>query len=610
MQIIEEKRVENEITVLGNAAIAYGLVDGGIKYTAAYPGTPSTEIMETLIGTFSGQIEAHWSTNEAVAAEEAIGACLTGTDAATMCKSVGLNVAMDPIMTLAYMGTEAALVIVVADDPSMHSSQNEQDNRNIAKFSQLPLFEPSNIQECYDFAREAVQLSRKFKLPVFIRSVTRISHELGVLKRRPPASLPKIEFKKDPNRFTSIPSHARKFKSRKVKLVDELKDYIEEKKYYSEILLDENPEFLVVTSGSSYNYAVEGLKYFELKAHILKLNLTFPFPEKKFIELANKYDKVVVIEELDPYLEETIKVITVNNKLNIEIIGKREGITRMEGELTTEIMLEGLSKALGETYNLPKTIPEDALTLLKMRPPVLCAGCPHRSTYVIFERVFKRKSPVYLNDIGCYSLGVLPPHQTADVLICMGASIPMAVSVSKTQPDKLAVAIIGDSTFWHTGLSGLANAIWQKANIIVFILDNDTTAMTGHQINPSTAHVLDIAKTAEAMGAITRVINPMDYKESVKVLRELVDMQGTRVVVSRYPCILNVVKDTKKKGGLPKLAVIVEENCNSCSLCINIGCPALSWGENGLASVDPVLCTGCEFCVQMCHRDAIKIVDR
>ncbi len=604
---------EEKLTVLGNEAVAFGLRDGGTKYVSAYPGTPSTEIMETLIKRFGDDLIADWSANEVVATEEALAAAITGTDSAVMFKSVGLNVAMDPIMTLSLMGVNASMVIVVADDPGMHSSQNEQDNRIISRFADMPMFEPSNIQECYDFTREAIKLSRMFKIPVFVRLVTRISHSLGTFTRRPREELPEIKYEKNPERYVSIPGNARKNKSRILKVRREINAYLQARKYYKEFITGEDPQYLVVTSGSSFNYAIETLEYFDLAAHVLKLDIVYPFPEERFVELARSYKTLLVIEELEPFIEKIIDFILADYNIDIKLYGKKNGLTSLEGELTAEKLEQWMAHVLNIEYTIPRRIDLKMQDLLRMRPPVLCAGCPHRSTYTAMERAFKRYNPIYLNDIGCYSLGVLPPQGKADVLVCMGASIPMATSVSFTKPDRLAVAIIGDSTFWHSGITGLANAIWKKANIVVIVMDNQTTAMTGAQPNPSSEDVvnLDIAKTAMAMGAFTRVVDPMDYEATKAVMREAMEHEGVRVIVAKHDCALTYQKSLKLAGEPIPLAAVEPELCIGCERCIKpIGCPALSMNDNNIAVIDPLLCDGCMFCAEHCPKDAIKLVDR
>lgn len=620
MELVQEKRptkndksIINSQTVLGNEAIAYGLYDEGVEFAASYPGTPSTEVMDQLLELASNTpLNASWSTNEAVAFEEAAATAITGTDSAFVCKSVGINVAMDPLMTLANSGVNGALVIVVADDPAMHSSQNEQDNRLITLFSRLPMFEPSTVQECYDLTREAVKLSKKYKIPVILRSVTRVSHALAIMTRKPSLPTPKVEFKKDPQRFVNIPGNARKNHHRIIELRKKLKEEVTASKYWEEIILGGESEYLVVTSGSSANYTKESITALNLNCHVFIPKLIAPFPERKIIELAPKYKKLIVVEELEPYLETKVKHVIQSNRINIQVFGKEDGITSREGELTTEKLTAHLSNVLNIKYTSPKTISNEISDLIKIRPPVLCAGCPHRSTYVLIEKLLKKNNPIYCNDIGCYSLGVLPPHNTADILICMGASIPMATSISVTKPKNMAVALIGDSTFWHSGLPGLANAIWKNANILVVIMDNQTTAMTGDQPNPSTLDSqLNIAKTVAAMGAKTITINPMEFKEYRKSLKDFIIKDGVKVIVSKYPCALNIARDFKRKGKTLPLAKIDKNKCNGCSICITpLGCPALTLNGNAIAQIDPTLCNGCMYCKEHCHRDAILEVER
>ncbi len=615
--MLEQMKKTNTITLLGNEAIAYGLADGGVRFASAYPGTPSTEIMETLIKKFKTRMNADWASNEAVAMEEAAAAAIAGTDSAVMMKSVGLNVAMDPLMTLALMGVTSAMVIVVGDDPGMHSSQNEQDNRNISKFSGIPMFEPSSIQECYDFAREAVQFSRKFKIPVFLRSVTRISHEMGQLELSPPVVNDIEPYERDPSRFVSIPGNARKNKSRMMKIQREIDEYVQEKKYYREYKIGKGNEYLVITSGSSSTFAHDALSYFGFNAHVLVPGLINPFPSNRFVELCSDYENVIVIEELDPFIEEKITILAYKNKLNINIIGKDQGITSIEGEITGEILMENLARYFNLEHEIPKTLTADQKALLKIRPPVLCPGCPHRSSYVAIKKALRKDQPIYSNDIGCYALGFLPPHNTADTLVAMGASIPMATAIAISRPEHTSVAMIGDSTFWHSGVSGITNAVWKGANLLVIVLDNLATAMTGDQPNPSANKDpedslvdLSIEETCKGMGAWVRVINPMEYKDTQRLIDEAKAIKGVKVLILREPCALNVVKEAKiKKVKLPLIAI--NDNCNGCKLCITpLGCPALSLNEDNIAEVDPELCNGCTFCQKLCNRDAIEVVSR
>jgi indolepyruvate ferredoxin oxidoreductase alpha subunit len=605
------KQVEKS-AVLGNEAIALGLYDAGIKYAASYPGTPSTEIMETLIKLSDDTFSASWSTNEAVAFEEAAATAITGFDAVTVCKSVGLNVAMDPLMTLAFSGVNAALVVVVADDPDMLSSQNEQDNRLIAQLSGLPMFEPSTIQECYDLAREAIHFSRRFKIPVFLRSVTRVSHALGILTRKDKVELPIIEYDRNPQKFVSIPGNARRNHSIMLKKYKEIEEYAEQSHFWIDEKIGEYPTILFLTSGSSANYVKEAIEILDIPAQFFVPKLIAPLPKEKLLTLMKNHEKLLVIEELEPYLERFVREIAQRNHLEIEIIGKSEGLSQRNGELTTDKAVMNIARILRMDFPSAKYLDAEAVDLLRMRPPILCPGCPHRSTYVLLSDVLKKKDPIYCNDIGCYSLGVLPPHNSADILICMGASIPMATSVAATQPEKTVVAIIGDSTFWHTGVSGLANAIWKESNILVVIMDNSTTAMTGGQPNPtSTDTKLDIARTVKAMGAWSKTINPMNLKESKQVVQKAIDIPGVKVIVSKYPCALDVARTLKTQGELMPLAKVDKKLCNGCQLCIDpVGCPALSLSDNKLAQIDPQLCSGCMYCEQHCRRHAIVEVPR
>lgn len=604
---------KSALILLGNEAAAYGLIDEGVQYAASYPGTPSTEVMDMMLKLQEdNDLIATWSTNEAVAFEEAAAVAITGKNAAFVCKSVGLNVAMDPLMTLANSGVNAAFVIVVADDPGMHSSQNEQDNRLVTLLSRLPMFEPSTVQECYDLAREAVKLSHTYKIPVFLRLVTRVSHALGIVnrsKQHPPFG---ITFEKDATQFVNIPGNARKNHHRIIMLRQKLKEEILNDHYWEEEGDLKNSRYLIISSGSSANYAKEACRLLNLSAYFFIPKLIAPFPEWKIIELSPYFKELIVIEELEPYLETKVNHVVQSNRIDIRIYGKEDGLTLREGELTTDKLAVNLAKILKIRYEEPKQVTKKIESLVKMRPPVLCAGCPHRSTYVLINDLLKKENPIYCNDIGCYSLGVLPPHKTADILICMGASIPMATSISMTKSDTMAVALIGDSTFWHSGIPGLANAIWKSADILIVIMDNQTTAMTGDQPNPSTrTGTLDIAVTTKAMGAETITINPMNFQEHRKSLRKFIKKKGVKVIVSKYPCALNIARDFKQKAQTLPLAEIVQENCNGCKLCITpLGCPALTINSDNIAQIDKSQCNGCMYCAEHCRRDAIIEVSR
>ncbi|MHA2100327.1 MAG: thiamine pyrophosphate-dependent enzyme [Candidatus Kariarchaeaceae archaeon] len=494
----------------------------------------------------------------------------------------------------------------------MHSSQNEQDNRLITLFSRLPMFEPSTVQECYNLAREAIKVSYTYKIPVILRLVTRVSHALGIVRRTEKTPPIPIIFEKNSNQFVNIPGNARKNHHRIINLRKKLKEEVLNEHYWEEEGDLKNARYLIVTSGSSANYAKEAINLLNLDAYFFIPKLIAPFPEKKIVQLIPYFKELIIIEELEPYLETKVKHVVQSNRIDVRIYGKDDGVTLREGELTTDKLVSNIAKILNIKYSGPKSLTEKIKSLIKIRPPVLCAGCPHRSTYVLINDLLKKKNPIYCNDIGCYSLGVLPPHKTADILICMGASIPMATSISMTKEDSLGVALIGDSTFWHSGIPGLANAIWKEVDILIVIMDNQTTAMTGDQPNPSTrTGKLDIAATVKAMGAETITINPMNYQEYRKSLPKFINKKGVKVIVSKYPCALNIARDFKLKSHTLPLAKIVEENCNGCKLCVTpLGCPALTIDANNIAKIDQSLCNGCMYCAEHCRRDAIVEVDR
>lgn len=599
------------MAVLGNHAVAYGLLDGGTDFASSYPGTPATEVMEQLV-VFGkkGLMCADWATNEAIGLLEAGGAAISGVNSVSVCKHVGLNVAMDPLMTLTMTGVRGSLVLVVADDPAMHSSQNEQDNRIISLISGMPVFEPATIQECYDLAREAVAYSRKYEMPVMFRLVTRVSHAVGAIERKPRAEWEKLELVHDAKRFVVVPGNARVNHHKMLDLYAKMSADAETSQYWREIDLVPDPEMLIISAGSSSNYAHEAAIALGLKAKLFIPQLISPLPLEKLHSLLKSFKKVLIVEELEPFLERQVREIAQRQKLHdLVVIGKEEGLTSREGEMLTEVLMANMATVLGlKDVPAAKKLPQSSLDLLRARPPLLCPGCPHRETYVALTQALRRKEPVYCNDIGCYSLGVLPPHNTADIILCMGSSIGTATSIGKLHPDKTAVALIGDSTFWHYGLPGLANAVWHNAKILVVVLDNYTTAMTGDQPNPSSRQrpVLSIEKVCEAVGAKTVVLDPFDLKATRKVFKDLADEEGVKVVISRSGCIIPIYRKEKAAGELTTIEVD-EELCNACGICADTGCPALLMTEK-VVIVDKSLCVGCNYCVDLCTRGALKEV--
>jgi len=587
----------------GNEAVARGAWEAGVAVASAYPGTPSTEILENFAR--FPNVYAEWAPNEKVAVDAAVGAAYAGRRALAAMKHVGVNVAADSIFYASMTGLEAGLVIISADDPSMHSSQNEQDNRRYAKFARLPCLEPSDSQEAKDLVAAALDLSEQFDTPVFLRLTTRISHsstpvELGEQRPGPPAY---EKFPRNPAKYVMVPSNARKKHPVIEARLRRLAEFAEAFPYNR---IEWGARSLgIVTCGVAYQYAREVFP----DASILRLGMTYPLPAKLVHEFAAGVERLIVIEELDPFLEEEIKL------LGIDCEGK--SIFPVCGEFNPRVVRESAIEAglLPETARVPLadlTKPD-----IPPRPPVLCPGCPHRSVFYVLS---KRRVPV-AGDIGCYTLGLLPPLSAIHTCGCMGAGIGVAHGAAQAGVGERMVAVIGDSTFFHTGMPALANVAYNQSNVITIILDNRITAMTGQQQNPGTGHTLqmqevpplDLETVVRALG-IERVktVPAFDVKAIDDALKEFLKADGPSVLIARGECAL---LPSARKRWMP--LKVVAEKCNGCTMCFRIGCPAIlksdaldAKSQRPKALIDPLLCTGCEVCAQVCPRDAILFRDQ
>ncbi len=584
----------------GNEAIARGAYEYGVRLASAYPGTPSTEILEYIGGRYP-EIKAGWAPNEKVAVEVAAGAAYGGARALAAMKHVGLNVAADPFMTLSYTGVNGGLVLVVCDDPEMHSSQNEQDTRNYAKFGKVPCLEPSDSQEAKDMIGAALDISEKFDTPVIFRSTTRVSHSMSLVEtgNRVEGSV-EIGLKKDPMKFVMLPAMARKKHPWVEQRMKDIAEYAETFPY--NIIIEGSKSIGIITSGIAYQYAREAIP----EASFLKLGMVWPLPEKMIRKFASMVDRLVVIEELDPFFEEAIRL------MGIEVEGKN--LTSLCGELSVEkieIALKGKSSA--ESIG--------AIDLeLPMRPPNLCPGCPHRATFTALKKL-----KLYVaGDIGCYTLGALPPLGMLDNCLCMGAGIGIASGLDRSLGELAkgkAVAVIGDSTFFHSGMTPLLELAYNGGATTVVIVDNRTTAMTGAQHHPGTGYTLredptitaDMEKLCESFGfKRIRVANPYKVKELEKVLAEELSADEPSVVISRAPCAL------LKTGRIlsDKPLRIDDQKCTGCKSCINTGCPALEFVKEerivdgkkrkGYSRINASLCVGCNTCFEVCKFNAIE----
>lgn len=587
----------------GNEAIARGAYESGVLLASAYPGTPSTEILENIVQ--YPEITSEWAPNEKVALDVAVGGAYAGVRAMAVMKHVGLNVAADSFFYASMTGIEGGLVIVNADDPAMHSSQNEQDNRRYAKFARVPCLEPSDSQEAKDMIGAAFEISEKFDTPVLFRITTRIAHshtpiELG---ERPVDEREPQKYNIDRVKYVMVPGNARKrhpiIEERTQKIAQFAEDFA-----YNTVEMGDTT-LGIVTNGVAYTYAKEVFP----QASILRLGMTYPIPEKLIRDFASKVDRLLVVEELDPFLEEEIRLmgVTVEGKSIFPVVGEFSAGTVRERALRA-----GLPLVAGTAT----TSPPDEIPPLPMRPPLLCPGCPHRGVFHITNRL----KLVVNGDIGCYTLGFLPPLSALHTCGCMGASIGVAHGVSKAGIKQKNVAVIGDSTFFHTGMPALLNAAYNKSDIVTIIMDNRTTAMTGQQENPATGLTLsgeptltiDFETLVRGLG-IEHVTTVDSYDlEAVKAaLKEALAFEGPAVVVTKRSCAL---LPEARKNWMP--IAVNPEQCNGCGYCFRIGCPAIIKSEatdpksgRHLAAIDPLLCTGCEICAQVCPLDAICFRD-
>jgi len=590
---------EKRVVLSGNEAIARGAYESGVRVAAAYPGTPSTEILETL-NTHKG-MHVEWSPNEKVALETGMGAAFGGVRALVVMKHVGVNVAADPLFTLSYTGLRGGLVLVTADDPEMHSSQNEQDNRNYAKFAKVPMLEPSDSQEAKDFTAMAFQLSEKFDTPVMLRTTTRVSHSKSIVLTKepsPPIAPPKLI--KDPMKFVMLPANARKRHPVVEKRLEDLHRFAET--FDGNRIEWGNNKIGIITSGISYQYAKEAMP----EASFLKLGMVFPLPEKLIRSFASRVEKLFVIEELDPFIEEQVKA------MGIEATGKTA--FPLCGELTPALVAKGL------TGFTPPPLEEISKTL-PPRPPIMCPGCPHRGIFSILSKL----KLFVTGDIGCYTLGFLPPLSAIDTCVCMGASIGHAMGLDKALGEDAlgkVVAVIGDSTFLHSGITGLLNVVYNKGAVTLIILDNRTTAMTGRQDHPGTGFTLqgeeasqvDLVKLVKALGVKhVKVVNPYQLAVTERVIKREIQRPEPSVIIARAPCVLS----RRERAVTGKAFFVSPESCTGCRVCLRLGCPAIEWvkeeGMNGggkkrkgRAFIDRFLCNGCTLCEQICKWGAIK----
>ncbi len=596
--------------LMGNEAIAMGALAAGVNVVSGYPGTPSTEVLETISKRRTQETYVEWSVNEKAGMEVAAGAAYTGARTMVTMKQVGLNVASDPLMSLAYIGVKGGMVVMVADDPGPISSQTEQDTRTFAAFSKLPIFDPSGVQEAYDMIQEAFEYSEKYKTPVIFRSTTRVCHGYASIDVKDPEEYIKNDvegFVKDP-KWVIFPrlsyANHKMIEERNVTIGDDFSQYSRN------MLMPASGKFAncrkgIATHGISYDYTMENLDK-ENSPKLLKVATPFPFPEKLALEFLDGLDEVLCIEELDPVIECALTYVCGKYNLNIKIYGKLTGNIASAGENSIESVAEALKEFIGEDFGQKDVIDISDAPSLPVRPPVLCAGCPHRAAFYAVKIATKGKKALYSGDIGCYTLGNAAPLDMTDTCLCMGAGITLAQGVGRAEPDTLCFSFTGDSTFFASGMTGIVNAFYNQANMTVVILDNSTTAMTGHQPHPGTGHTMmgeivqkiSIEKVLRAIGLETvETVDPLDLPLAVETVKRVSAMAGVKAIIFKSPCVA-IVKPSA-------VATIDGDKCINCKKCIReLGCPGIVL-DNGKVSIDVSLCTGCGLCAQVCPVNAI-----
>ena len=578
---MSEKRI-----LLGNEAIARGAYEAGVKVSAAYPGTPSTEVSESLVQ--YDEIYAEWAPNEKVATEVAIGASIAGVRSMCVMKHVGMNVAADPLYTAAYTGVRGGLVLVVADDPGMYSSQNEQDSRMVARAAMVPIVEPSDSAEAKEFMKYAYDLSEKYDTPVILRSTTRLSHSQGLVELEERAEPFDIPYERDMAKYVMMPGNAIKrhvvVEARMKQLAEDADSLPINRVEYNDLSVG------FITDGIAYQYVNEAMP----QASVLKLGLLNPLPRKLIEEFAAKVDKLYIFEELEPVVEEQVKSWGITKAVGKEIF-------TVQGEYSANLIRE---RVLGQASQVDKAAQVPA------RPPILCPGCPHRSVYTVLNKLKIHAA----GDIGCYTLGAVAPLSVIDTTICMGASISTLHGMEKAKGKEYIknwVAVIGDSTFMHTGINSLMNMVYNQATGTVIILDNSTTGMTGHQDHAATGKTLkgqvvpaiNIYGLCRSLG-IEHVceVDAFDQAELERVIKEEVARDAVSVIITKAPCaLLKGIKFPNKCRPLP-------DKCKKCGACLRPGCPALTKNEDGTISIDETMCNGCGLCKQLCKFDAINLV--
>ena len=593
--------------LMGNAAIAMGAIAAGLNVVSGYPGTPSTEVLETTAKHNDGSIYVEWSTNEKAAMELAAGAAYCGARTMVTMKQVGLNVASDPLMSLAYIGVKGGMVILVADDPGPISSQTEQDTRRFAAFSKLPCFDPSGVQEAYDMIQEAFAYSERYHTPVLFRPTTRVCHGYASITVKDAAEYQVNSpegFVKDSSKWVIFPklsyqNHIR-MEKRNTELQSVFSDYPRNRIYPE---TDTACQKGIATHGISFSYTMEAL-HGKAAPRLLKVATPFPFPEQLAVEFLQGLDEVLCLEELDPVIEQELVYLCGKYHLPTCIRGKLTEDVALAGENSCDSVAADLAAFLG--WQPPEQNTADQPPELPVRPPVLCAGCPHRASFFAVKEAMKGKKSVFCGDIGCYTLGNAMPLDMVDTCLCMGAGVNMTQGIGKIEPDTTCFAFVGDSTFFASAITGMVNAVYNQANMTLVVLDNSTTAMTGHQPHPGTGKTMmgqvvdkvSIEDTLHGIGVKTvETVNPLHLQEAIDCVKRVAVQDGVKAIIFKSPCAVLI------KSGKP--AQIEESKCIQCKKCIRtLGCPAIML-QDGKVQIEQALCTGCGLCAQVCPTAAI-----
>lgn len=593
--------------LMGNAAIAMGAIAAGLNVVSGYPGTPSTEVLETTAKHNDGSIYVEWSTNEKAAMELAAGAAYCGARTMVTMKQVGLNVASDPLMSLAYIGVKGGMVILVADDPGPISSQTEQDTRRFASFSKLPCFDPSGVQEAYDMIQEAFAYSERYHTPVLFRPTTRVCHGYASITVKDAAEYQVNSpegFVKDSSKWVIFPklsyqNHIR-MEKRNTELQSAFSDYSRNRIYPE---TDTACQKGIATHGISFSYTMEAL-HGKAAPRLLKVATPFPFPEQLAVEFLQGLDEVLCLEELDPVIEQELVYLCGKYHLPTRIRGKLTEDVALAGENSCDSVAADLAAFLG--WQQPEQNAADQPPELPVRPPVLCAGCPHRASFFAVKEAMKGKKSVFCGDIGCYTLGNAMPLDMVDTCLCMGAGVNMTQGIGKIEPDTTCFAFVGDSTFFASAITGMVNAVYNQANMTLVVLDNSTTAMTGHQPHPGTGKTMmgqvvdkvSIEDTLHGIGVKTvETVNPLHLQEAIDCVKRVAVQDGVKAIIFKSPCAVLI------KSGKP--AQIEESKCIQCKKCIRtLGCPAIML-QDGKVQIEQALCTGCGLCAQVCPTAAI-----